>query len=91
MKKWIVADPEHLGEHFNELTMTSGLEHLLDEGLENFEHSKTTDELRRRTGVLSPQPSEGFACSDNLIRAEIILDCGGKRSATPLSHARSTS
>ena len=28
--------------------MTPELEQLLDEGLENLEHSKTTDELRRR-------------------------------------------
>ena len=31
-----------------EVVMTPELERLLDEGLENFEKSKTTDELRRR-------------------------------------------
>lgn len=30
------------------VTMTPELEQLLDEGLENLEHAKTTDELRRR-------------------------------------------
>jgi Arc/MetJ-type ribon-helix-helix transcriptional regulator len=32
-----------------EVTMTPELERLLDEGLENLEQSKTTDELRRRS------------------------------------------
>ena len=32
-----------------EVVMTPELERLLDEGLENFEKSKTTDELRRRS------------------------------------------
>jgi Arc/MetJ-type ribon-helix-helix transcriptional regulator len=32
-----------------ELVMTPELERLLDEGLENLEQSKTTDELRRRS------------------------------------------
>ena len=31
-----------------EVVMTPGLERLLDEGLENLEQAKTTDELRRR-------------------------------------------
>ena len=31
-----------------EVVMTPELERLLDEGLENFEKSKTTDELRRQ-------------------------------------------
>ena len=32
-----------------EVVMTPELERLLDEGLENLEQSKTTDELRRRS------------------------------------------
>jgi len=32
-----------------EVVMTPALERLLDEGLENLEQSKTTDELRRRS------------------------------------------
>jgi Arc/MetJ-type ribon-helix-helix transcriptional regulator len=32
-----------------EVVMTPELEQLLDEGLENLEQSKTTDELRRRS------------------------------------------
>jgi len=32
-----------------EVVMTPELERLLDEGLENFEQSQTTDELRRRS------------------------------------------
>jgi Arc/MetJ-type ribon-helix-helix transcriptional regulator len=32
-----------------EVVMTPELERLLDEGLENFDESKTTDELRRRS------------------------------------------
>jgi len=31
-----------------DVVMTPELEKLLDEGLENLEHAKTTDELRRR-------------------------------------------
>ena len=30
------------------VSLTPELEKLLDEGLENLEHAKTTDELRRR-------------------------------------------
>lgn len=45
---------EALREHMSrreglDVTMTPELERLLDEGLENFEQSKTTDELRRRS------------------------------------------
>jgi putative addiction module CopG family antidote len=32
-----------------EVTMTTELERLLDEGLENLDQAKTTDELRRRS------------------------------------------
>ncbi len=32
-----------------EVVMTPELERLLDDGLENFEQSKTTDQLRRRS------------------------------------------
>ena len=32
-----------------EVVMTPELERLLDEGMENLEHSKTTNELRRRS------------------------------------------
>lgn len=59
MKKWIVTDSEYLSgnlfrQQARELTMTSELEHLLDEGLENLEHAKTTDELRHAIRPQSP-------------------------------------
>ena len=41
---------EHQSRHQGmEVVMTPELERLLDEGLENFEKFKTTDELRRRS------------------------------------------
>lgn len=36
------------GRQGMEVVMTPELEGLLDEGLENLDHAKTTDELRRR-------------------------------------------
>ena len=45
----VVDFARFLQQQAGEVVMTPELERLLDEGLENLDQSKTTDELRRRT------------------------------------------